>query len=482
MGTQFSKLKPFAMFKLIFVKELKEIIQSSRFTISFAVCSALIILAFFMGAQNFLASQAQYEATVQENRNQIAANTEWMMVQHTIMLPPQPLMALVNGISNDIGRNILMSGRGELQPDNTRFNDEPIFAIFRFMDLEFIFGIVLSLFAIIFAYDAINAEKVSGTLKLCFANSVPRASFIAGKLAGSFLGLGIALLIPILLGCALLPLLGIELSTDEWIRLSLIVFAGLAYFGLFLALAIGISAITDRPSNSFLIGLVVWIFAVLIVPRASVLISGRMVDVPNIDDITAQKSRYQIQLFEEDRPEMANFKVPEGTEPQDAMTEFSAFMRRLSSERQEKIDVFSSRLNEDFNNKRKRQEEVALALSRISPTSVFTLASTELAGTSLSLQNRFMESASEYQKLYSNFMTEKTGQNGGGGFRMIVITVGDEEEPETLDPNEMPQFEFSETTAGIATSNSLLDLGLLVLFNLLFFGGAFAAFLRYDLR
>ena len=47
------------MFKLIFIKELKEILQSSRFTISFAVCSLLIILSFFMGAQNYLAGKAQ---------------------------------------------------------------------------------------------------------------------------------------------------------------------------------------------------------------------------------------------------------------------------------------------------------------------------------------------------------------------------------------------------------------------------------------
>lgn len=471
------------MFKLIFIKELKEIIQSSRFTISFAVCSVLIILAFFMGAQNYLASQAQYEAAVQENRDQIASNSEWMVIQHTIMLPPQPLMALVNGISNDIGRNIAMNGRGELRADNTRFNDEPIFAIFRFMDLEFIFGIVLSLFAIIFAYDTINGEKVSGTLKLCFANSISRASFIAGKLVGSFVGLGAALLIPILIGCALLPLLGIQLSADEWMRLGLIIIAGLAYFGLFLALAMGISAMTNRPSNSFLIGLVVWIFAVLIIPRASVLISGRMVDVPNVDEITSQKNRYRIQLFEEDRPKMGNFTVPEGTETQDVMTAFSSFMGELSSARQEKIDAFTERVNEEYVNKKRNQEQVALALSRVSPTSVFTLASTELAGTSLGLQNRFMTSANDYQNVYGNFMQEKTGQNQGGGFRMIMVTDDDDaEEPELLDPNEMPQFEFAKATTVTAARNSLLDIGLLILFNLLFFGGAFAAFLRYDLR
>lgn len=471
------------MFKLIFIKELKEIIQSSRFTISFGVCSVLIIVSFFMGAQNYLASKAQYEAAIQENKNQMAANSEWMMVQHTIMLPPQPLMALVNGISNDIGRNIEMAGRGELRPDNTRFNDEPIFAIFRFMDLEFIFGVVLSLFAIIFAYDSINGEKVNGTLKLCFSNSVSRASFIGGKLAGSFIGLTIALLIPLLIGCALLPLLGIHLNSDQWLRLCLILVSGLAYFGLFLALTIGISAITDRPSNSFLIGLVIWIFAVLIIPRASVLISGRMVEVPNVDQITAEKSRYRIQLFDEDRPKMADFSRPAGTNPQEVMQEFSKFMRDLSDERSRKMEAFEERINEDYLNKRREQAKAALNLSRISPASVFTLASSRIAGTSLEMQNRFMDSAKDYQKIYGDFMSEKTGHTGSSGFRMIISTTDDDEEEEkTIDINELPQFQYNTASFASSVTNSIFDLGLLVLFNLIFFGGAFAAFLKYDLR
>ena len=471
------------MFKLIFIKELKEILQSSRFTISFAVCSLLIILSFFMGAQNYLAGKAQYEAAKQENYNQIAANTEWMSVNHSIMLPPQPLMALVTGISNDIGRDIEVRGRGELSAQNTRFNDEPIFAIFRFMDLEFIFGVILSLFAIIFAYDAINGEKVSGTLKLCFSNSVSRASFIAGKLAGSFVGLSIALIIPLLIGCALLPVLGVNLSGDEWLRLGLILISGLAYFGLFLALTIGISAMTNKPSNSFLIGLVVWIFAVLITPRASVLISGRMVEVPNVDEITSEKNRYRFQLFADDRPKMADFSAPEGTEPQQVMQEFSKFMNELSEERARKTEIFEEKINEQYINKRRQQERLALSLSRISPTSVFSLATTELAGTSLDLQNRYMDSAQDYQQVYNDFMTEKTGSGGMTGFRMIISTNDDSgEEPETIDASELPEFEFQKATLSSAASRSLLDLGLLILFNIVFFGGAFFAFLKYDLR
>ncbi|MEE8583230.1 MAG: ABC transporter permease subunit [Acidobacteriota bacterium] len=65
--------------------------------------------------------------------------------------------------------------------------------------------IVLSLFAILFAYNAVSGEKEQGTLRLSFSNAVPRDSYILGKAAGSFLALAIPLLILILLGCLLLP-------------------------------------------------------------------------------------------------------------------------------------------------------------------------------------------------------------------------------------------------------------------------------------
>ena len=59
---------------------------------------------------------------------------------------------------------------------------------------------------------------------------------------------------------------------------------------------------------------------------------------------------------------------------------------------------------------------------------------------------------------------------------------GNDEEPDPLDPSEMPQFEFSSASLAESTGGSMVDLGLLFLLNIIFFGTAFSAFLRYDLR
>jgi ABC-type transport system involved in multi-copper enzyme maturation permease subunit len=472
------------MIKLIIEKELREIIGSMRFAVTFGVCSMLILVSFYVGAKNYQVSVAQYEAAKRENIRRLEGLTDWFNVQdYRIFLPPQPLAALVTGISNDIGRTTEVQGRGELSSEDSRFSDDPIFAIFRFLDLDFIFQIVLSLFSILFAYDAISGEKERGTLRLSFAYAVPKDSYIVGKIIGSFLALAIPLLIPVLLGCLLLPLLGVPMSSDEWQRLTLILLCGYLYLGVFLALSVCVSSFTRRSSSSFLMLLVGWIFAVLIIPRVSVLLAGRAVDVPSVDEVASQKNRYNAQLWEEDRKQMAAFKpTASNDEPQKVVQEFNTFMQNIADERDKKMQEFSSRVNEERSNRQHVQEWLAFGLSRISPASVFSLAVTSLAGTSLSLKDYFHQSAIAYQRLFAKFMKEKTGMLTGGRMMIFRRSVDDGNKPKPIDPNELPSFSYTPMSLHDVFSSSLIDVGLLLFFNLVFFVAAYVGFMRYDVR
>jgi len=469
------------MIRVFIEKELREIIGSAKFVVSFAVCSLLIILAFYSGATNYKASLAQYEAARRENIRQMEGLTDWFSIRnYRIFLPPQPLNSLVSGISNDIGRTIPVEGRGELEADESRYNDEPVFAVFRFLDLEFIFQIVLSLFAIVFAYDAISGEKERGTLKLTFANAVPKDKYILGKLTGSFLALAVPLLIPILVGCLLLPLVGVTLTSHEWVRLALIIVAGLLYFDVFITLSVFVSAMTHRSSSSFLMLLVVWILSVLIIPRASVLLAGRAVDVPSVDELASQKNRYDSQLWKEDRDQLSAFKST-ATEPMKQFEEFQQLMEKQNDDRDSKMEEFTKRLNEDRANKQVQQQRLALNIARISPSAVFSLAAASLAGTSLGLKEHFNAEATGYQQSYANFIKAKTGIVPGGHMMVMRQEIGGEK-PKPIDPSEMPAFDYAPTYLRDALSSSFADMGLLLLFNIIFFAGSVVAFHRYDVR
>lgn len=471
------------MLRLIIEKELRDIIGSSKFAISFGACAVLILLCFLTGAINYTSSQAQYEAAVAENLRQLDGLTDWFGVQnHRIFLPPQPLAALVSGVSNDVGRTIEVRGRGELSADGSRYAEEPLFAVFRFLDLEFLFVVVLSLLALLLGYDAVSGEKERGTLRLSFSNAVPRATYILGKLIGAFLALTMPLLLALAIGSLILPLMGVPMAAEDWLRLGLVIVVGLLFVGAYLTLSVLISAATQRTTSSFLLLLVIWIAGVLIVPRASVLLAGRMVDVPSIDEIATKKQTFSRQMFEEDRQKMAEFK-PTGAvdDPQAMMAQFNQFMETIADEREKKIQEFNGRLNEDRFNRQQQQEKLAFALARVSPAASFTLSSGALAGTDLALKNHYQAEATNYQQQYGAFIKEKTGVNPGGRM-MIRIRDDADEPPEPIDPTELPAFSYRPISFSQALDRALPDIGLLALFNLVFFAGSVVMFLRYDVR
>ncbi len=475
------------MFGLIVRKELRDIIGTTRFALTFAVVSLLILLSFYVGARGYQLSRDQYEAAVAQDLRQMEGQTDWLQIMPTIFLPPSPLASLVSGIANDIGRSIRVVGMGSLRARGTRYNEDPILAIARFLDLEFIFRVVLSLFAVLFAFEAISGEKERGTLALALSNSVPRDTFILGKFTGAFLGLSVPLLIPIGLGCLILIVMGIPLSGLEWCLLGMVVFAGGLYVGAFLGLSVLVSACTRRSSTSFLVLLVIWILSVLVLPRSAVLLAARSVDVPSVDEILSQRSRLLAQLWDEDRDEINEFFRSEEAETSsedtvDRMADFNSFVQELNEERTAKLDALQARLEEKRQNQLAIQERLAYALARISPAAVFSVAALNLAGTGLDLPRHFLDQATAYQEVFERFQKQKTGRSSGGGVMIVAISATDTDQPKVIDPKELPPFDYQPPALGEVFRAAVLDLGLLALFNVLFFTAGFVAFLRYDAR
>jgi len=471
------------MLKALIEKEIRDIIGSTKFVITFAVCVLLVFLSFYVGAGNFKTSQAQYEAAKAQNLRQYEGLTDWFNVQSTrIFLPPQPAAVIVSGVSNDIGRTVEVQGRGDLAAEDSKYSDEPLFAAFRFLDLEFLFQMVLALFAILLGYDAISGEKERGTLRLTFANSVPRATFIVGKLIGSAAAMIVPLVTALAAASLLLPALGVPMSGSDWARLGLVIFVGILYLTAILALSIVASAFTHRSSTSFLLLLVIWVGSVMIIPRTAVLVAGRAVDVPSLDDINTQKSKFAAQMFAEDAEKMNSFKPKVSENIDSMMKEVNEFMGGLADERDRKRREFGGRLDEQRRNRQQVQERLAFGLARISPATSLSLALSSISGTSLSLKDRYNENALSYQKAFADFQTEKLGAPVGGRMIRMGRPADDKEKPKPIDLSAIPVFDFAPETLSRSVGEASLDIGLLVLFNLLLFGGAFAAFLRYDLR
>jgi ABC-2 type transport system permease protein len=467
------------MLRLLIRKEIAEIIRSPKFWLTYGVMAALILLAFFMGAANFRVAIGEYEAAQAEARRSVEGSTSWQEVRTSVFLKPEPLHALVSGVSNDIGRSSQIGQYGLFgEARNSRFNADTIYAVFRLLDLRFVFGIALSLFAIVFGFDAVNGERERGTLALAMANAVPRDQILLGKGLGMTLALGLPLLIPILVGSLLLPLLGVPMEGGDWVRLALVVCAGFLYLGVFVTLSILVSSLTSSSSTSFLVLLVVWILAVLVVPRLAVMSAGKLVDVPSIDQTDHMKFDQSRQLMREQTEAMQAFWEEHRNSDwsqEERQAAFHEFWLDRQSTYNEKMDEFASRVDEDRRNRERVRQQLSLNLSRVSPTSVFGLAAVELAGTSLDLQHRYQDDVVAYRRQFLQFMTARLREQD-------PATLWAMDQEQEIDAADIPGFTMRDPATADLVGSALPDFAILFILNVVLFAGSVVAFRGYDVR
>ena len=488
------------MLSLFIQKELKNIIQSPKFTATFVVCTVLIITSVFIGIKEYEDSVLQYEANKQIVQEDARQASGWHRIRNIAHRTPSPMQIFVSGLHFDVGRLSRISTFDEVKLTRSPYSDEPIFAIFRFIDFAFIVQIVLSLFAILFTYDAINGERESGTLKLAFANSVSRVQYLLGKFIGIWIGLVVPLLIPILIGLLMIMVFNVDLQPEDWTRIISLIGLSILYITLFIGLGLLVSSLTRSSALSFLLLLVIWIGSVMIVPRAGVIAAGQIVPVESIAQLEAQQEAFRKARWDEwgeqsgkrwqqRSQEMEGMDEAERQEYRDEK-EWEWLEQDDADRKQVQTDITENnrRLLEGALNKKKEQERYAFSFARLSPASSFRLAAMNLAGTDINMKNRYEESMRSYREDFKTFVEKKQEESGNRGGFSISINNGKvsmdlgNREGSSIDTSELPRYESPVVTANASIGNSIFDFGMLGIFIILCFGGTFAAFLRYDMR
>lgn len=475
-------------------KELKSIILSPKFAVTFGICAFLILLSIFTGISEYKTAVAGWETNVRLANDQVKETNNWKHMSYQAMRKPEPLMVFVSGLSNDIGRWSEISAQEGVKLRNSSYSDDPIFAMFRMVDFAFIVQIVLSLLAILFTYDSVSGERESGTLKLIFANGVSRATYLLGKCIGSWLGLVVPVLVPILLGILVVMFSGVPLTSMDWVRLATLVFVALQFFSLFIVLGVFISTLTRRSSVSFLVSLVVWVAFVLIIPRAGMMAAGQMVQVPRVAEIESRRDGYAKGLWSKYYEDMEdNFRRTRRdaeVEPTDgdmwAQMELQDSLREIV---EMNINDFEMKLHDDLRRRKATQERLAFTLSRFSPASAFQLAAMTLCATDVGMKSRYQEAMTRYREDLIEYAKMKGREADGPGGGFIKIEIDSEKgiqigtgRDEPVDVSDMPRFQPPTLNYAQVLVPVMTDIGILGIGTLLIFLGAFFAFLRYDVR
>lgn len=477
-------------------KELRGIIYSPKFSATFAICSLLLLLSVYSGIREYRGAVDQYDASVTLSEQRMQEATSWGQLTSKAIRKPDPMQIFVSGLSYDIGRfsNIYTDKGVKLQ--NSPYSDDPIFAVFRILDFSFIVQIVISLFAILFTYDAINGEREQGTLRLVLSNPVPRAKYLIAKATGSWLGLAAPLSVTVLLCLLMVILFRVPFESSHWIRLIGLLGLSLLYFTFFVFLGVFLSTLTRHSSVSFLVALVCWIAFVMITPRAGVMAASQIVSVPRVAEIEGQRAAFAKDRWSafygesEDRWGNSSIELEGKTEDERDMALWARMQVEDSLRRivELEIEKYDAQLHLDLRRHREQQQSLAFALTRFSPASTFQLGAMTLAGTDLSMKTSYEDAMNRYRTEFIEYTEAKQRETGDVGGMMITMSsetgfsFGGSRETSGLDLTDVPRFLQPEKSVAEYFTPVIFDFGLLLFGIIAAFAGSFVSFLRFDVR
>ena len=177
-------------------REFVSNVLTSRFMIGFIVCLLSTAVAVFVQVDDYEKRLAGYNTAVRQ-----AEMETWDLyakIKPKAHRKPNPLSIFNVGTEN-FGANTVtvelakpifeFSSPIWSAPTQKRGSDNPFLSMFLTVDVVFIFKIVLSALAILFAYNTISGEREDGTLKLVLSNAIPRDTIVLGKYLGGMLSL-----------------------------------------------------------------------------------------------------------------------------------------------------------------------------------------------------------------------------------------------------------------------------------------------------
>lgn len=468
------------MLRDIIKKEILDNITSPKFVFTFLLCTILILLSVYTGVTNYRAEKKEYTASLALNKKNLESQPNYGSLAGIgvkISKPPQVLSTVVTGIEEAVGRVAPVNIAYDPNLVDSKYSSNPVFAVFGALDLTFIVKIVLSLFAILFTYDAIVGEKEKGTLKLALSNDVPRDRLILGKAIGGYISLLLPLLIPLLLSLLILLITpDLSLGGQDWARLLLIFLMFFLYLSVFFSLGLFVSARTTRSSTSFLVLLFAWVVFVMVIPKAAVITAGQIRPIPSVHEITAKKDAFlqQIQVDgqKEARDWVTKNQADAAKDPKGFQDKFQKYIQDLQQSLTTKIDENNAALERDYQQKKKAQQTLAINLSRISPASALTFGSMTLARTGIDDFDRFLASVRAYKPIYTKWVNSKLSES-------INFQTGEQTK---INIDDMPQHVYEPPWLSRSLVRTIPDFALQTVLIIVFFVGAYVSFLRYDVR
>ena len=254
---------------LVIQREFVSNVLTSRFMIGFIVCLLSTAVAVFVQVDDYEKRLTGYNTAVREA---VAEAREWELyakIKPKAHRKPNPLSIFNVGMENDGANTVTIELAKPIfepsfpipaPPTQKRGSDNPFLAVFLTVDVVFIFKIVLSALAILFAYNTISGEREDGTLKLVLSNSIPRDTIVLGKYLGGMLSLFPIVLVSLIV--ALLIALSSHVAAfdeNDILHIVLIFGVSVLYVSTWYLLGLLLSVWTKTAATTLILSIFIWV-------------------------------------------------------------------------------------------------------------------------------------------------------------------------------------------------------------------------------
>jgi ABC-type transport system involved in multi-copper enzyme maturation permease subunit len=471
------------MIRQIVSREVLENLLSLRFTLSLLLVLSLFSAAGFVFVAKYERESRDYWKDTNANLSSLSEQTKRLcdlaVYRQSVYRKPKSLALCAEGFEKHLPNcfrfNIFSMDSPEVRSrgnfDLVGFSD---------MDWVFVISLIFSFVALIFTYDIICGEKETGTLRLMLAASIRRHEVLLGKYIGVMLTLGI----PLLLGLAFNLLIvvsskDITMSSGDWLRIPAIAMLSFMYLSVFVLLGMLVSSRTTHSANSMVILLLAWVGLAILIPSLGRAVSDATQESPTEAELGRRLDEVSKQI-DEDRASGKFGLNPDvfGSKDVENPPGTAQLINTWTQAR--------NRVYEDHLNKMMAPAISGRSFTRLSPTVIYQCASEAIAGTGISRFKSLYQQVKRYQEDLKGYVRSKDAEDPESlhllcdHHQAIEAWGVISKKPVSFDA--VPKFQERDLALGQSLKLTVWDIGLLALFNLVFFAAAFVSFLKYDVR
>jgi len=477
----------------IAIKEIYHNLTTLRFALMIILLPVLFAanaLIYSLGDNGYTTQINAYNERVRQNRKHIREQANVSLAELALRGPgdipkrPSRLIFCAGGVNEVVSRSIKL--RSDYNFSRSSGVEDEDYAWRHPLRLEYevvssgsnstgrvkinwvFIGVLMSLFAILFTFDAIAGERARGTLSLILSNTVSRGQVLVGKYLGAFVTLMVPLVMGILLNLLIILLIGsIPFGSADWLRILGIVGLFALHISVFIFLGLFFSSRVSNAITSLVWLLLTWVCLAFIFPSLLGTFVSNLNPIPSVDEISMQR-RAQLDQIEDEWQRGS----PKRLKKSPSLERIS--VTRLWAEYFTAINRTDTQIADGHIDQQLQQVQLARDLTQISPIATFQYAMEGFANTRIVGYMNFVKQARRYRQTFIDFVKAED-QSDPESLHIYPVREGLSQRP--VDPDAVPVFSEQISYRGV-----LPQVGLLVLFNLLFFIMAQVSFLMSEVK